>query len=64
MIEIAFRQLLKNPGYGVAVLTPGLAWLTASTLAVINAYLFAPSLSTAQRVYHRYVPTGLWNHGA
>ena len=63
-LRFAFRQLLKNPGYmvvAVATLAVGLA-LTASTLAIVNAYLLRSlPYPTAQRVYHlRYAPVGPW----
>src|SRR6185503_19628435 len=61
-LRFAFRQLLKNPGFTVTAifsLALGLA-LTASTLAIVNAYLLRSlPYPTAQRVYHlRYAPIG------
>jgi predicted permease len=63
-LRFALRQLLRNPGFAsVAVLSLaiGLA-LTASTLAVVNAYLLRSlPYPTADRVYHlRYAPVGPW----
>jgi putative ABC transport system permease protein len=63
-LRFAFRQLLKNPGFtAVAVLTLGLGLaLTASTLAIVNAYLLRSlPYPTARHVYHlRYAPVGPW----
>jgi putative ABC transport system permease protein len=61
-LKFAFRQLLKNRGFtviAVSSLAVGLA-LTASTLAIINAYLLRSlPYPTAHRVYHlRYAPIG------
>lgn len=63
-VRFALRQLLKNPGFAsvtVLSLAVGLA-LTASTLAVVNAYLLRSlPYPTADRVYHlRYAPVGPW----
>src|SRR5688572_25103741 len=63
-LKFAFRQLLKNSGFtAVAVfsLALGLA-LTASTLAIVNAYLLRSlPYPTAEQVYHlRYAPVGPW----
>jgi len=63
-LRFAFRQLLKNPGFAsvtVLSLAVGLA-LTASTLAIVNAYLLRSlPYPTADRVYHlRYAPVGPW----
>ena len=63
-LKFAFRQLLKNPGFtAVAVLTLALGLaLTASTLAIVNAYLLRSlPYPTAERIYHlRYAPVGPW----
>src|SRR5690242_19507409 len=61
-LRFALRQLLKNRGFtvvAVSSLAVGLA-LTASTLAVVNAYLLRSlPYPTAQRLYHlRYAPPG------
>ena len=61
-LKFALRQLLKNRGFtvvAVSSLAVGLA-LTASTLAVVNAYLLRSlPYPTAQRLYHlRYAPPG------
>jgi hypothetical protein len=61
-LRFAFRQLLKNSGFtavAVSSLAVGLA-LTASTLAIVNAYLLRSlPYPTAERVYHlRYAPIG------
>src|SRR4026209_287559 len=61
-LKFAFRQLLKNSGLtavAISSLAIGLA-LTASTLAIVNAYLLRSlPYPTAQRVYHlRYAPPG------
>ena len=63
-LRFALRQLLKDRGFtvvAVASLAVGLA-LTASTLAVVNAYLLRSlPYPTADRVYHlRYAPVGPW----
>src|SRR5688572_6465353 len=63
-LRFALRQLLKNPGFttvAVLSLAVGLA-LTASTLAIVNAYLLRSlPYPTAERVYHlRYAPVGPW----
>jgi putative ABC transport system permease protein len=63
-LRFALRQLLKNLGFtAVAVLSlaVGLA-LTASTLAIVNAYLLRSlPYPTATHVYHlRYAPVGPW----
>lgn len=63
-IRFALRQLLKNPGFtviAVSSLAVGLV-LTASTLAIVNAYLIRSlPYPTAERVYHlRYAPVGPW----
>src|SRR6185503_18438446 len=63
-VRFAARQLLKNRGFtlvAVLSLSLGLA-LTASTLAIVNAYLVRSlPYPTAQRVYHvRYAPVGPW----
>src|SRR5262245_46257411 len=63
-LKFAFRQLLKDRGFTVVAvgsLAIGLA-LTASTLAIVNAYLLrSVPYPTADRVYHlRYAPVGPW----
>lgn len=63
-LRFAFRQLLKDRGFTVVAvgsLAIGLA-LTASTLAIVNAYLLrSVPYPTADRVYHlRYAPAGPW----
>src|SRR5690349_9977291 len=63
-LRFALRQLRRQPGFAVIAilsLAVGLA-LTASTLAVVNAYLLRSlPYPTAQRVYHlRYAPVGPW----
>ena len=61
-LKFALRQLLKDRGFTtvvVASLAVGLA-LTASTLAILNAYLLRSlPYPTAQRLYHlMYAPPG------
>lgn len=63
-LKFALRQLLKSPGFSsvtVLSLAVGLA-LTASTMAVVNAYLLRSlPYPTADRLYHlRYAPVGPW----